>query len=905
MANQTVITDTDMESVIALGLLSGENITINAGAILTCTETPSVLIGAIIINEGELFVDGLSISLDNVINFVGEGGLIDGTNDQTITVNGQGKLNITGDWFNIGTTDGTNSQALDLSTATGVAYWAKGGSDFCVDVIPMIQIETGRRIDYDTVVGTTPSVGDWIYLSSDRTIMGKVHSLGTGYLVVWCLTGALVDDDDIECRSVVDNFGPDLQTSWTAKVNNVSGDILESGVYTEFGNARSNGVDYISGFGHGLGGLVFHHAFQGTTLTLGSAVGGGFVPPSGCNIRVPNVIINTSSLTDEGAGTPYASGLAFGCATNVNETEWYALECTAGGEIAIDICNLGNAFFQDSGAFAFDASYMGVTVGFGSNIAGGKLTFDHCVNCQATEIGAEPGIKSFGGMQDTVNGGTITFCMIVNPRCMAVAFGGVTSIGIDVSDCISTCTGQGVNGDTSGNRGYNFSKVIGGSCINNLYFGNDNIEQDEVLNIATATDIIVEMLIFSMTQDYTQQTQEKNAINVNFTPNASIIGIEVIGDGLPGNMLIQVTDQDFLKVRGFGMIDDKVDFGSTDAELFMSLTGLCSNIDVARCWKDATGTVTEEFIVVPVTAKNILVQNCSGKYLSEIQPSGGDGIRFKGLHGGPGAVSSATGWEDVYLSSYGNSFHDAFDSDILGTIGCIMITPSVDNNETTITAGNPLFFKDGDMNMASGDVIEFEMGYFAKGHTGFNGTYTAAVGAAARGANEWANVTLDFQWRLDGGAWNGAWLDVRTVSNWTGITGAIEEGVKLKFRFTATGVQNDMSMLLISTSTTLTDQRDNFYPIDQALTDFTLTNVVVGSRYEIYNVDTATVLTSGTAATSTIEYSQANIANGTNIRIRVRKSSAAPKYIPYEQAAVVTNLAVNVSVSQVLDTIAG
>ena len=87
---------------------------------------------------------------------------------------------------------------------------------------------------------------------------------------------------------------------------------------------------------------MFHHAFQSTTLTLGSNTGtglGGFVPPSGCNIRIPNVVVNTSSLTDEGIGTPYASGLAFGCATNTTEAEWYALECSAGGVVDMSICN--------------------------------------------------------------------------------------------------------------------------------------------------------------------------------------------------------------------------------------------------------------------------------------------------------------------------------------------------------------------------------------------------------------------------------------------------------------------------------------------------------------------------------------------------------------------------------------
>ena len=121
MANKTVTSNTNIEAIIASGLADGENITINSGAVVTCTETPSILVGAVTINYGVLHIDGQNISRDNLINFVGEGGLIDGSNDQTITVNGQGKLTITGDWFDIGTTDGTNSQVIDLSTANAFA----------------------------------------------------------------------------------------------------------------------------------------------------------------------------------------------------------------------------------------------------------------------------------------------------------------------------------------------------------------------------------------------------------------------------------------------------------------------------------------------------------------------------------------------------------------------------------------------------------------------------------------------------------------------------------------------------------------------------------------------------------------------------------------------------------------
>jgi len=873
MANQTVTTNMTIEEVIAGGLNSGDNITINNNAVVTCTETPSVLIGSVTINYGELHIDGQHISANNVINFVGEGGLINGTNDQTITVNGQGKLNITGDWFDIGTTDGTNDQIIDLSTATGVGYW-------------------GRRIDYNMATGTTPSVGDWIYKSTDRTVMGKIHSVGTGYLVVWLLQGSLSDGDDIQCRKVVNDNGPDMQISWTANVSNPSGDIKEDGVYMEFGNARCGGTNYISSFGNGLGGLVYIHEFQSTELTLGSNTGsgfGGFVPPIGCNIRIPNVIVNTSSLVGEsGSGTPYADGLSFGCAHNTNESEWYAIECSAGGVIDMSICNWGNSYTCDSQANKYDCEYVGTFIQIGSNIAGSRTSYNHCVVSQSPEIVARCNQYYFGNVQDNVSGTDVSFCMYIGAKGERLSIGGATSIGVDVDNCIYTNPRAGTAYATGG--GYTFNIINGGSFINNCFFGNNHIDQSYAFTVSTSPDITIEDCQISMTQDYTEQTSERSAIRGTNSSNLMIKGVNFIGNGTPGDYVFYFSDQTGVKVRAVGMIDDKIDLG-VDGEYVVYISGLCDKIDVARLWFTKSSTITEEFCVVPTTCKEIIVTNCGSKYAAEVQPSGGANTRFKGLHGGAGTPGGSVGWEDQYVGTYGNSFHDGFQSDTEGSIVCLMISPSTIADETSIIAGNPLFYKDGDLNMVDGDVIEFEMGYYAKGHTGFSGKYTATTQTSNWFADEWSNVTLEFQYQLEGESWNGTWLDVRTPINLTGISGAIEEGIKFKFRFTATGKQNDMSMLLIDTTTTLTAQKENFYPIDQ----MTVTVKInakdtsdmsdVGSAMVLIEADAGGDLAVGTEilkgttnASGFIENTEFQYTNDQPVIGKIRKSTSSPYF---------------------------
>ena len=112
MSNQTITTSQNIETVIASGLTPGDNITVNGGAVLTCTQTPSMILGRIIVNDGILHIDGTSISAGNNINFVGTGG--DTAVDEYIQIGGQGKLLVTGGWYDLGITDGVDSQVFNV-----------------------------------------------------------------------------------------------------------------------------------------------------------------------------------------------------------------------------------------------------------------------------------------------------------------------------------------------------------------------------------------------------------------------------------------------------------------------------------------------------------------------------------------------------------------------------------------------------------------------------------------------------------------------------------------------------------------------------------------------------------------------------------------------------------------------
>lgn len=87
----------------------------------------------------------------------------------------------------------------------------------------------------------------------------------------------------------------------------------------------------------------------------------------------------------------------------------------------------------------------------------------------------------------------------------------------------------------------------------------------------------------------------------------------------------------------------------------------------------------------------------------------------------------------------------------------------------------------------------------------------------------------------------------------------------------------------------------------------TLANVAIGSRVVVMDQAGTTVLYDQLAAASTVVitlsvYSPGDALN--NLRIRVRKSSAAPKYLPFETLTTITTSPQGIYVSQIPDTIA-
>ena len=144
-------------------------------------------------------------------------------------------------------------------------------------------------------------------------------------------------------------------------------------------------------------------------------------------------------------------------------------------------------------------------------------------------------------------------------------------------------------------------------------------------------------------------------------------------------------------------------------------------------------------------------------------------------------------------------------------------------------------------------------------------------------------------------------LAFSAIHSETSIVAATGFKLKIRCRVCTVASTNSLTTVAVPTVTNSTYQQAQ-YALD--LSTITLSNVVVGSVYEIYNVTSVSTLATGTAASSTVSIT-ALASNGDNIRVRVRKSSAVTKYLPFETNSTVASLAANIYISQVLDELIG
>lgn len=875
MANQTITTNLTISQVISNGLNSGNNITINNGATLTVDVAPTVLIGQININDGVLLLDGANAT--DPIVFVGE-------ETEEININGAGLIRSTlGWWIHPTTSNGNANQTFDFS-----AYFAN--SNVGADVFSGVWVETGRRINYFNGGGVAPKVGDWLYSETNQLTHGRVIDVVgdeiSGYMIVRFLTGSLADGEIIEIHSIQENKGSDFQISWVGRANGV--DVLEPDVWQEFGNSYQNATDYLTSLGSGISGFGYSQRWQDNQVAFGNGTN-GFIPPSGARIKVPMVHICTSNLAEYAIGnTKFTSNAA-----NV-----YEFETVNGGDIDIEGISFGSAHCEDNLGASFTAKYCAANHAFGNYGCLSRVSMEHCIFVASPEWDTRSAARSMPAIVDLTAGADVIDCLslTMNDAGETTNMGGQTSLNVNYTRCIAI----GLTNTTE----IEFIRIDGLVIDDLVVCGTQlvlpTVFNADIKNLRTQRNLDgsvggTDMIVMSTSSN-----------------NLKITGWEFIGHSSPDDSKISISDSSRIEVRCFHFRDRPFDneaLGGTQGEEFVNIAGLCNNILISRCYQDR-GSPNEFAIIASGTSKNVTIQNCGGEFSGEVEP---DGINttFKGFLGGSGSLGATTGVETDFPGTAGANFGDVFESNTKGYIYYRNV-PGSQELPLTILAGNPKFTKDGDVDVVAGDQWECEMHYSSLGHSAFSGVVTTTRNgtAAAEGADNWTAVDIDFQYDT-GVGYNGTWLDLRTPSNLTSITG-IEDGVRLKLRFTATATQTNGQAITIHTTTSSAVQANNIYPLDQVdvnvkvLDQITLLPIQGARVYAVYGASGSetqgdlfinTVTNADGVASQKFSFKEVN----QSISGWVRKASSAPYYKQSLISQVITENGIDFTVLMQLD----
>jgi hypothetical protein len=542
----------------------------------------------------------------------------------------------------------------------------------------------------------------------------------------------------------------------------------------------------------------------------------GYTPPAGLKIVLPNILfINT---------TRSASGAINNSAPNSTLATRYDFTTTGGGVIEIDKCH--------------SAWYWSFSQAYSVNISNSG-TFEQIL---VSEIAAPMTWTNVGVGQSAAQS---QFALL-----MSLCFAGGTFTNCHWTRATLAASGQyttsitDVNGFTFTNTKHTALTLKANATTGNALITRavDCIwESPDLINgrmvFVTCTNVsVIGTAYCDVITATTTTTAVQNSYVFEISSNCSgmvFSGLDFFGltnvQPYLGVLNVAAAGCANIKLRNIGNRTTPLSLGATNggAYLFVLSTGAAANnVKVQRCFVSSTRT---GLWTGDNSSTNIFIENTAGDYAdAPVLPM------LNAIAKGIGCTTALT----AQTACYGTHFIDYFTSATVGRIGVLMnekTSTPLSASSYNVLSGTPIFTSAGGLFMPTiGQSIEFEMPYFALGHTAF------ANSAAVMAGGTIGNYTLQYQLDKNNGSGYGTLktLSGANLSAETGIDASL--GVKLKIRIT-TSVTNATAItsLYVITATTTVAQGYN-YPLDTY--NLTLTNIISGSDVVILQAGTETVL---------------------------------------------------------------
>ena len=343
---------------------------------------------------------------------------------------------------------------------------------------------------------------------------------------------------------------------------------------------------------------------------------------------------------------------------------------------------------------------------------------------------------------------------------------------------------------------------------------------------------------------------------------AVVSGFSFLGVNLhPYNGLVQSASCYVTKVRSVGTYAAPLDLGSVNAA-GLGYNGAGNNDGIAMQQVYTANARLGAFAFVN-SDNNVLVSDVKGLY-ADVSVIAALNCIARGV--------SLTGTTTGQISVYGTHWKDSFRSATTGAVEVLCNEPTAASAaQCAITVGLPQFNSAGQVALTVvGQQVFWEMSYFARGHTAL-----ANLAPVCTGVNT-VNLTIEFQ--IDTGTGFTGWFALN-AANQAAQGGTINPATGFKLRVRATcataNTGNLLTNIAIPTVTTAVAQGGNPYPLD--VVTLSLTGLQTASDIVILQAGTVNILLA-VDSNATAQYNYV-YETAQNVDIGIIKPGFVPLYI--------------------------
>lgn len=608
-----------------------------------------------------------------------------------------------------------------------------------------------------------------------------------------------------------------------------------SGVYEQYHGMGSMAA--LATFATDARNKVFWQTTAGIRIGDDSTNGVGYLPPTGCKVRIPATILTNCTRSASGSGPRVLP--------NATIATRQGFVTTNAGTVDLKTCviqwymNMAQAFLVRYKSCTINDSMVFTEVA-------SPLDVDDCIVAPTqAQLNFALNITScFGG--GTIKNSSFNRFSLAASGAYTVQTNYVTGVTFqnNVIHSLSLATRGDANTGAwtctkTVNCVWDNNWMIGGRKVHNQCIAPSHITgyryTDTVISTATVTTNPMVLVEFS-----------PGTSSVVFDGSTCPVSFP-IANQQPYTALFGVTGALGVEIRNIGTKASPLicNAGGSATGVIVQGGGNSATVRVKRCY--VTGLRTG-----PVAGVNSdsdwVVENCNnttyaGAGVTAILNATIKGCRY---------IGATTG----QVSVYGTHWRDVFTAATTGSIWLEMNEPTAASAaQCAKTGGLPQFSSTGNLLLTkAGDQVTWEMPYYCKGHTAFAVTAVGVTGTNVTftSGSEFGNHTLEFQIDLNNGAgYNGTWQPLNATTLRT-FTLSASLGFKLKIRATTLTVAANNILTNIRIYTESTDvAQDNYYPINLVTTSLAANTSLVGAEIRVYDMDNNPVGSLGTEITGT------------------------------------------------------